>query len=114
MRNGEVVYEGAAACGYQRLGSQFLLLGDVSTCADTGSAVWGDHVDWFFHDHWEGWRFLREFGDRHEVHWLAWDADDAWPEGLRNGAVTLVWYRRHLCSRRAVSVLVPRAAASAV
>lgn len=52
MRNGEAVYPGAAACAHAYLGQHFRIVGDplerVYTCADTGSAVHGQHRDiWF-------------------------------------------------------------------
>ena len=54
MANGQVVYEGAAACSPQNMGQQFTIVGDPNartyTCADTGSAVTGEHRDIFFHN----------------------------------------------------------------
>jgi hypothetical protein len=52
MRDGDIVYPGAAACSYDYLGQHFRIIGDplerVYTCADTGSAVHGQHRDiWF-------------------------------------------------------------------
>jgi 3D (Asp-Asp-Asp) domain-containing protein len=52
MRDGTVVYAGAAACDTAYLGQHFRIIGDpldrVYTCADTGSAVHGQHRDiWF-------------------------------------------------------------------
>lgn len=52
MRNGTVVYPGAAACSYVYLGQRFRIVGDplerVYRCDDTGSAVHGLHRDiWF-------------------------------------------------------------------
>ncbi len=52
MRNGEIVYPGAAACAHAYLGQRFRIVGDplerVYDCADTGSAVHGQHRDiWF-------------------------------------------------------------------
>lgn len=52
MRDGTVVYPGAAACAHAYLGQHFRIVGDplerVYTCADTGSAVHGQHRDiWF-------------------------------------------------------------------
>ena len=52
MRNGDPVYAGAAACAHEYLGQYFRIVGDpldqVYFCADTGSAVHGQHRDiWF-------------------------------------------------------------------
>jgi hypothetical protein len=49
MRDGTVVYNGAAACDWSYLGQRFIIVDDplerVYTCADTGSAVRGLHRD---------------------------------------------------------------------
>ena len=62
MRNGTVVYPGAAACDYDYLGQQFRILSDplsrVYVCADTGSAVGGQHRDIWFQTSDEGWDWL--------------------------------------------------------
>jgi hypothetical protein len=62
MRDGDVVYEGAAACAYAYLGQQFRILGDpderIYRCADTGSAVGGQHRDIWFRTADEGWDWL--------------------------------------------------------
>lgn len=66
MRDGTVVYPGAAACAYQYLGQQFRIIGDpdgrVYTCADTGSAVHGLHRDIWFMTSDEGWDWQRIVG----------------------------------------------------
>jgi hypothetical protein len=68
MRDGTVVYEGAAACAYTYLGQQFRVVGDPTgrlyTCHDTGSAVHGLHRDIFFHSASDGWPWLRVVGTR--------------------------------------------------
>lgn len=66
MRDGTVVYPGAAACDYTYLGQQFRIEGDptgrVYTCNDTGSAVHGLHRDIWFRTNTEGWTWQREVG----------------------------------------------------
>ena len=66
MRDGTVVYEGAAACAYEYLGQQFRIEGDptgrVYRCADTGSAVHGQHRDIWFMSSDEGWEWQLEVG----------------------------------------------------
>ncbi|MGE3961661.1 MAG: hypothetical protein AB7F65_08290 [Dehalococcoidia bacterium] len=66
MRDGSVVYPGAAACAYRYLGQQFRIVGDptgrVYRCADTGSAVHGVHRDIWFHSSDEGWEWQLEVG----------------------------------------------------
>lgn len=66
MRDGTVVYPGAAACDYQYLGQQFRIEGDptgrVYTCNDTGSAVHGLHRDIWFRTNAEGWDWQRDVG----------------------------------------------------
>lgn len=61
MRDGTVVYNGAAACAWSYLGQRFIIVGDplerVYTCADTGSAVHGLHRDIWFHSAEEGWKW---------------------------------------------------------
>ena len=61
MRDGTVVYNGAAACDWSYLGQRFVIVGDplerVYTCADTGSAVHGLHRDIWFHSAEEGWKW---------------------------------------------------------
>lgn len=68
MRDGTVVYPGAAACDYEYLGQQFRIDGDptgrVYTCNDTGSAVLGLHRDIWFQTNAEGWRWQRDVGRR--------------------------------------------------
>jgi len=66
MRDGTVVYEGAAACDYVYLGQRFRILGDpadrIYTCHDTGSAVHGLHRDIFFYNAESGWPWLLSVG----------------------------------------------------
>ncbi len=66
MRDGDVVYDGAAACDYAYLGQRFRILGDpldrVYTCADTGSAVHGLHRDIWFMTSDEGWSWQLQVG----------------------------------------------------
>jgi 3D (Asp-Asp-Asp) domain-containing protein len=66
MRDGTVVYPGAAACDYTYLGQQFRIEGDptgrVYTCNDTGGAVHGLHRDIWFATNTEGWSWQREVG----------------------------------------------------
>lgn len=68
MRDGTVVYPGAAACDYEYLGQQFRIEGDptgrVYTCNDTGSAVHGLHRDIWFRTNAEGWSWQRDVGRR--------------------------------------------------
>ncbi len=66
MRDGTVVYEGAAACALTYLGQQFRIVGDSTgrtyTCHDTGNAVLGLHRDIFFHKASDGWPWLWSMG----------------------------------------------------
>ena len=66
MRDGSVVYDGAAACDYVYLGQHFRIEGDplkrVYRCADTGSAVHGLHRDVWFSSSDEGWAWQRAVG----------------------------------------------------
>ena len=66
MRDGTVVYEGAAACALTYLGQRFRIVGDpterIYTCHDTGSAVHGLHRDIFFHYAADGWPWLAAVG----------------------------------------------------
>jgi len=66
MRDGSVVYPGAAACAYKYLGQQFRIVGDptgrIYRCADTGSAVHGVHRDIWFMSSDEGWEWQLEVG----------------------------------------------------
>lgn len=66
MRDGTVVYDGAAACAYEYLGQQFRIEGDptgrIYRCADTGSAVHGQHRDIWFMSSDEGWEWQLEVG----------------------------------------------------
>ena len=68
MRDGTVVYEGAAACALTYLGQQFRIVGDPNgrlyTCHDTGNAVHGVHRDIFFHSAADGWPWLQTVGTR--------------------------------------------------
>ena len=66
MRDGSIVYNGAAACDYVYLGQRFRIEGDPSgriyRCADTGSAVHGLHRDIWFATNEEGWAWQRSVG----------------------------------------------------
>ena len=66
MRDGTIVYEGAAACAWTYLGQRFRIVGDptgrIYTCHDTGSAVHGLHRDIFFHEAADGWPWLWSVG----------------------------------------------------
>ena len=66
MRDGTVVYPGAAACAYVYLGQQFRIVGDplerIYRCADTGSAVHGLHRDIWFMTSDEGWAWQLAVG----------------------------------------------------
>jgi len=66
MRDGTVVYPGAAACDYAYLGQTFRIVGDTSDtvyrCADTGSAVHGLHRDIWFNNSDDGWAWQGEVG----------------------------------------------------
>jgi 3D (Asp-Asp-Asp) domain-containing protein len=66
MRDGSVVYSGAAACDPAYLGQKFRIEGDpterVYTCADTGGAIHGQHRDIWFLGNAEGWAWQRVVG----------------------------------------------------
>ena len=66
MRDGLVVYPGAAACDYEYIGQRFRIQGDPSQrvyeCNDTGSAVHGLHRDIWFHTSDDGWRWQLAVG----------------------------------------------------
>ena len=66
MRDGTVVYNGAAACDVAYLGQRFRIDGDplgrIYRCADTGSAVHGLHRDIWFGSSDEGWKWQRSVG----------------------------------------------------
>jgi 3D (Asp-Asp-Asp) domain-containing protein len=66
MRDGSVVYPGAAACDSAYLGQKFRIEGDpterVYTCADTGGAIHGEHRDIWFLGNAEGWAWQRVVG----------------------------------------------------
>jgi hypothetical protein len=68
MRDGTVVYSGAAACDYAYVGQRFRIEGDPSrrvyTCNDTGSAVHGLHRDIWFNTSDEGWYWQLAVGPR--------------------------------------------------
>ncbi len=68
MRDGRVVYSGAAACDFVYLGQRFRVVGDplerVYTCNDTGSAVHGLHRDIWFQTSDEGWVWQLVVGPR--------------------------------------------------
>jgi len=66
MASGQTVYEGAAACAPGYMGERFTIIGDPSgrtyTCADTGSAVAGEHRDIFFHNSDDAWAWWVQMG----------------------------------------------------
>jgi hypothetical protein len=66
MRDGSVVYNGAAACDVAYLGQRFRIDGDplgrIYRCADTGSAVHGLHRDIWFNSSDEGWKWQKSVG----------------------------------------------------
>jgi hypothetical protein len=68
MANGQVVYEGAAACSYNMaFGTMFTIHGDptgrVYVCKDRGLLP-NTHVDIFWNDPADGWRWQRAVGSR--------------------------------------------------
>ena len=71
MRNGDIVYPGAAACDYTYLGQRFRIVGDPTgrdyTCTDTGSAVHGLHRDIWFQTSDEGVAWQRIIGRHAEI-----------------------------------------------
>ena len=71
MRNGDIVYSGAAACDFAYLGQRFRIVGDPTgrsyTCADTGSAVHGLHRDIWFQTSDEGVVWQLFIGRRAEI-----------------------------------------------
>ncbi|HJM74931.1 MAG TPA: hypothetical protein QGI71_03590 [Dehalococcoidia bacterium] len=66
MRDGTVVYPGAAACHYNYLGQRFTIEGDplerVYTCNDTGNMILGQHRDIWFMTSAEGWAWQKVVG----------------------------------------------------
>lgn len=68
MRDGTVVYDGAAACAWAYLGQRFVVVGDplerIYTCADTGSAVHGLHRDIWFYTAEAGWAWQLNIGTK--------------------------------------------------
>ncbi len=66
MRDGSVVYNGAAACDVAYLGQRFRIQGDplerIYKCADTGSAVHGLHRDIWFQSSDQGWSWQLSVG----------------------------------------------------
>ena len=66
MRDGTVVYPGAAACHLDYLGQLFRIVGDpverIYRCADTGTAVQGLHRDIWFESSSEGWLWQYAIG----------------------------------------------------
>ena len=66
MRDGTVVYPGAAACAYSYLGQRFRIVDDplerIYVCADTGSAVHGLHRDIWFMSSDDGWDWQLNVG----------------------------------------------------
>ena len=75
MRDGTVVYSGAAACDIAYLGQIFRIAGDptgrIYRCADTGSAIGGSHRDIWFQTNTGGWDWLQMGGDSVVVEVLA-------------------------------------------
>jgi hypothetical protein len=71
MRDGDIVYSGAAACDYAYLGQRFRIVDDPTgrsyTCADTGSAVHGLHRDIWFQTSDEGVVWQLFIGRRAEI-----------------------------------------------
>ncbi len=67
MRDGAVVFPGAAACHVDYLGQLFRIEDDpadrVYRCADTGSAIFGLHRDIWFSTSGEGWRWQQAVGN---------------------------------------------------
>lgn len=68
MSNGQKVYEGAAACSYNlATGTMFTITGDptgrVYVCKDRGLLP-NTHVDIFWNDPADGWRWQRAVGSR--------------------------------------------------
>ena len=66
MASGQTVYEGVAACAPGYMDEQFTIIGDPTgrtyTCADTGSAVAGEHRDIFFHNSDDAWAWWVQMG----------------------------------------------------
>lgn len=66
MRDGTVVYAGAAACHRSYLGQLFRIEDDparrIYRCADTGGKVGGLHRDIWFESSAEGWQWQLELG----------------------------------------------------
>lgn len=66
MRDGAVVFPGAAACHVDYLGQLFRIEGDLADriyrCADTGSAISGLQRDIWFATSGEGWRWQQAVG----------------------------------------------------
>ncbi|MCH8199987.1 MAG: hypothetical protein IIA54_07980, partial [Chloroflexi bacterium] len=66
MRDGSVVFPGAAACAFEYLGQLFRIEGDPSgriyRCADTGSGIAGLHRDIWFETSAEGWQWQQQIG----------------------------------------------------
>lgn len=66
MRDGTVVYSGAAACDVAYLGQRFRIEGDPTgrtyVCADTGGGIHGQHRDIWFMSSAEGWAWQQVVG----------------------------------------------------
>ena len=66
MRDGSIVYNGAAACDHAYLGQRFRIIDDpllrIYKCADTGSAVHGLHRDIWFGSSDDGWSWQLKVG----------------------------------------------------
>ena len=67
MRDGSLVFPGAAACHIDYLGQLFRIEDDpedrIYRCADTGSAIAGLHRDIWFSTSGEGWRWQHAVGN---------------------------------------------------
>ena len=61
--------EGQAACDPAYMGRRFALNGADYVCNDTGSAVWGAHVDLFFWSAADGWAYLARYGTSGMLTW---------------------------------------------
>ena len=75
MANGQIVYAGAAACARENLGQRFRILGDpldrTYTCADTGSAVHGNHRDIWFDNSDDGLKWSQQVGESGRIEILS-------------------------------------------
>ena len=58
-----------AACDPSYMGRRFLLDGIAWLCNDTGSMVYGAHVDLFFWSEAQGWAYLAQHGTTGVLIW---------------------------------------------